>query len=168
MPTRPRFPDDEWQRIQGLMPIACVDALAIRGEPAGDDLQVGLILRDTPDEGRRWCLIGGRILYGESIAQALTRHVKDSLGGAVRFETTSGDQPLYVAQYAPDARPGFARDVRRHAVGLTFAIALGGDVRPAGAEALDFGWFPATGLAADEVGFGQMAVINAVVARLRT
>ena len=52
-------------------------------------------------------------------------------------------------------------------VGLTFAIAIDGDIRPRGAEALDFGWYPATGLRADEVGFGEIAVIIAVVARLR-
>ena len=156
--------DAEWQRIQEILPIACVDAFAIRPGETDADLEIGLILRATPDEGRRWTLIGGRLLYGESILEGLQRHVSDSLGSNIAFETTSGDQPLYVAQYAPEPRPGFARDIRRHAVALTFAITLQGEVRTIGSEALDFGWFQASALPVEEIGFGQATVIVTALA----
>ncbi len=160
--TNDWLPEDDWAWIQRRVPIACVDVLALRFDLASLQPQsVGLILRDVPDAGRRWCLMGGRIRYGEAILDALARHVHDTLGERVRFATTSGDQPIYVAQYAPDARPGFGLDPRRHAIALTFAITLEGEVKPQG-EAFEFRWFAADSPpTASAFGFGQDAVVSA-------
>lgn len=162
---------DEWQRVQRSIPVLGVDVLPVRWttHPRRSVAALGLILRDSP-QGRGWCLCGGRVLYGESLHEAIARQIRDTFGAAARFETHSGAQPLYVAQYAPAAREvrGFdAFDPRQHAIGLTFAVTLTGALTPRG-EAHDFNWFPADQLPAPETfGFGQGRVVEACLRALR-
>lgn len=159
------LPDDAWQLIQRSVPIACVDVLPLQFAPDGRPSRFGLILRDTPDAGRQWCLIGGRIRYGEAIEEALARHVRSSLGHAVTALTTSGDQPLVVVQYGPQDRPDFLPDARQHAVALTFAAGMRGVPRATGDEALEFRWYAASDLDAIAIGFGQRHVVREVLSR---
>ncbi|MEO7002122.1 MAG: DUF4916 domain-containing protein, partial [Ktedonobacterales bacterium] len=65
----------EWERIQKCVPIICVDILPVRfaRQRQQRPLALGLIRRDTPHQGQRWCLIGGRVLYGESLGDAIER-----------------------------------------------------------------------------------------------
>jgi hypothetical protein len=162
------IPDADWARIQHQVPIACVDVLPVRpgDAPGAAILEVGLIHRLTPDPGPRWCLVGGRILFEETLAEALERQVLVTLGPEAHARSLTGDHPLYVAQYAPTPRPGFERDPRQHAIGLTYAAFLEGTVRPTG-EALDFRWFSTDSLGSVEFGFGQGAVVRACLDRLR-
>jgi hypothetical protein len=162
------IPETDWAKIQRQIPIACVDVLPVRPSDASGATvrEVGLIHRSTPDAGERWCLIGGRVLYEEALADALVRQVHVTLGDEVHARSLTGDHPLYVAQYAPTPRPGFERDPRQHAIGLTYAAIIEGAVHPLG-EALDFRWFSVDGLRSVEFGFGQGSVVRACLDRLR-
>lgn len=160
------IPDDEWERIQRIIPILCVDVLPVTYTAQGQIAAVGLILRDTEDEGQGWCLVGGRVQFGESLAEAATRHLRDTLGGDVRFDATHVRQPLYVAQYFPTAREGYLVDPRKHAVALTYALEIAGVPDPQN-EALDFRWFPLHELPPGSAfGFGQDHVVAECVERL--
>jgi ADP-ribose pyrophosphatase YjhB (NUDIX family) len=175
-PTPAGWIDAEtWRRIQAVVPIVGVDVLPIRRGPGSEGASgrteaVGLILRDTPQGSRRWCLIGGRLRYGESVSAAIARPVRETLGRAVRCTLPPRPQPLYVAQYAPSdtAPPEFdASDPRQHAIGLTYALELVGSAVPSG-EAYAFEWFPADRLPAPErFGFHQDRVVAACIERLR-
>lgn len=156
------LPDAEWARIQTQVPIACADILPMRRADAG--LEVGLILRDTP-YGQGWCLVGGRILHNESIRDAILRQITSTLGDEVQCNLDDRPLPDFVAEYFTDEREGELHDPRQHALGLTFAVTIAG-LPIAQGEAIEFRWFPADALPpAGEFGFGQSAVVAAVLER---
>src|SRR5690348_3534196 len=131
--------DEEWKRIQRQLPIACVDLMPIRfsqSQPRRVEA-IGLIQRSTPHQGERWCLVGGRLRYSESLGEGLTRQVHETLGPDAQISPTPAAtlQPLYVAQYLPHGASGenpdeYQRgdgwDPRKHAIGLTYALELVG------------------------------------------
>ena len=137
--------DALWQTVQASVPIVCVDVVPIRdGE---DGLEVGLIERTFPGDGSRvWCHLGGRVQHGETVAEALTRHVTETVEGA-RLELPADPQPDHVMQWFPSALrtdSTFGDDPRKHAVSLCFALRLGDHlVARSGGEGLDLRWFPA-------------------------
>jgi ADP-ribose pyrophosphatase YjhB (NUDIX family) len=158
----------DWKRIQESIPVICVDVLPIQfsTKPGRDPIAVGLIFRGTP-QGRRWCLIGGRLLYGESLTRAIRRQAREALGRRVNVDLRHDQQPLYIAQYSPSGRTPFALDPRQHAVGLTYAIELKCTPIPGG-EAIQFRWFETARIPGKkQLGFGQDAVIKACLRSLR-
>jgi ADP-ribose pyrophosphatase YjhB (NUDIX family) len=165
----PRWLDpEEWHQIQHLVPIACVDVLPLH---LSDDDQetiqrVGLIFRETPHQGRRWCLVGGRLCRNESFPEAISREIRDALGDQVQFTLEADIQPDYVAQYFPISKELGGFDPRQHAVGLTFCVSIRGNVHAQG-EALSFSWFHRSKLPApEEFGFNQDRVVVGCLARL--
>ena len=172
MTTNPHWlADDDWRWVQDTIPVACVDVLPVRLAEGRDGRvdRVGLIYRDTPHQGRRWCLVGGRLHRDEAFAQAAARQLRETLGPAVAFEPVAPDrQPDHVIQYFTTDRPGGLRDPRQHAVTALYVVPLLDDaVMPAG-EALDFRWFPAAELPPPEAwGFGQDAAASACLRRWR-
>lgn len=136
------LPDDLYAHIEQSIPLACVDFVPVRVVEGRTEM--GLILRDSPF-GRVWCHLGGRISRGETIAEALQRHADDTLDTALAL--SNDPQPDYVYQwFPPDDRPVSAEhfphgdDPRKHSIGLSFNVQLGGEPRPRN-EALDFGWY---------------------------
>lgn len=130
------LPPDLYAEIERSLPIACVDFVPVR------EGHVGLILRDSP-YGRVWCHLGGRVLYGETLRDAIVRHTSDTL--AVAPVVDDEPQPAYVYQWFPDAvaptdATPYGRDTRKHAIGLSFVIDLQGNPNPQN-EALDFAYF---------------------------
>lgn len=149
----------DWKRAQDTVPIACVDVLPMRLNASGKLEKVGLIFRDTPHQGQRWCIVGGRLWRNESIAEAITRQLRETLGSRIVFEIGADPQPDYVSQYFPVARPVGCVDPRQHALTLVFMIPLTGDPTPTG-EARDFRWFDPSHLPLpEEFGFGQDKVV---------
>lgn len=136
------IPDAEWDAIQRVLPIVVVDVVPLDG---GDPPRVGLITRATPHQGPRWNLVGGRIAFGETLGEAVRREVTSALGPAARVEVDDAMQPDYIGQYGPFERAPFSTDPRKHAVGLTYALTVTGEVA-AGNEALAFQWFDLEGL----------------------
>jgi ADP-ribose pyrophosphatase YjhB (NUDIX family) len=150
--------ESAWRAVQQRIPITCVDVLPVRGKTA-DSYEVGLILRDTPHQGQRWCLIGGRLLLNESLRSAAIRQIREALGSSVSCILEKSPQPLWVAQYVPEEHAGYPFDPRQHAIGLTFPVRLNGTACPTG-EALDFQWFNVKQLPKkSSVGFGQERTI---------
>lgn len=157
--------ESEWERIQRTIPIVCVDVLAL-GARGNRFTSAGLILRHTPHQGDRWCLIGGRMRIGETIVEAVERHVYGALGPHVRFCLSPSQQPCYVAQYMPFARDDLPVDPRKHAIGLTFVLEVSGTPQPRD-EALDFQWFPISRLPDTEAfGFQQNQVVQSCLMTL--
>jgi len=158
---RSRLSAANWKLIQRSIPVTCIDVLPVRfSSNSRHDLRaVGLILRETP-HGRRWCLIGGRLMYRESLSEAIRRQVTAALGRQIKLYVASDPQPLYIAQYSPVGRKPFALDPRQHAVGLTYALELEGIPTPRG-EAIQFEWFEIANVPrARQFGFGQDIVMK--------
>lgn len=157
--------DEAWKQVQASVPVACVDVLPLRAVD-GVLREVGLIHRDTPHQGRRWCLVGGRLFRNESLIEGAGRQIRETLGPEVRFALPFDAQPAYVAQYFTNHRPEGPLDPRQHAVAMTYAVAIEGEARPGG-EAYAFQWFAMDALpGANEWGFEQDRVARAVLERL--
>ena len=119
----------DWKFVQSSVPVACVDVLPVRFSATrqGKLEAVGLILRDTPQKKPQWCLIGGRLLYGESLDRGIRRQMEQTLGPHVRSSLRLAQQPLYIAQYSPSGRKPFSLDLRQHSVALTYAAEFKGE-----------------------------------------
>lgn len=157
--------EEQWESVQSSVPIACVDVLCLRSRTLPPP-EVGLILRDTPDGDQAWGLIGGRVLLDEPLSDALERHIRSALGPDVVPDLPPASQPLWLAEYRPTGGDGFLIDPRKHAIGITYAVAIDGEPHPQG-EAHDFRWFAVDELPeADETAFGQRAVVDSMLSRL--
>ncbi len=163
--------ETEWARIQRAVPIICVDVLTVRYDTRKARRRVaavGLILRETPHQGQRWCLIGGRVLRGETLSEAVSRQMHSALGPDIHFSIDDAPQPLYVAQYFPQRRPDLPVDPRKHAVAMTYALDMSG-TPVAQNEALEFAWFDPAHLPPRRAfGFEQDGVVAACLQRLAT
>ena len=161
--------EKDYKKVQQSVPIATIDILPISYivEKKRIPESIGLIRRETADEGIKWCVIGGRLLYGESFWSGVLRQIRETLGGEVRILSEIKDQqPLFVAQYFPDGNPPFLRDPRQHTVGLTYALELNGKVIPQG-EALEFKWFHMTDLPINtDFGFNHDRLVRSLIQRL--
>jgi ADP-ribose pyrophosphatase YjhB (NUDIX family) len=160
-----RLSEKEWRLVQRRVPIACVDVLPIKKGEAGN-FKVGLIYRDTPHQGRRWSLIGGRLFRNEPLRSAVIRQIREVLGKQARCILVQRVQPLFVAEYFSQPIKALLFDPRKHAIGLTFAVQVRGTFKPGG-EALKFRWFnrqqlPDSGIFA----FGQRKVVSECIRRL--
>jgi len=157
----------KWREIQELVPIACVDILPLR-LLRGDRNTIealGLIMRETPHQGRRWCLIGGRLCRNESLHDAINREIRDALGNDLRFTIKEDVQPDFVAEYFTVPRDNGGFDPRQHAIGLTFCVPIKGKIRPQG-EAISFAWFNCFQLPPpEEFGFDQDRVVAACLGK---
>jgi ADP-ribose pyrophosphatase YjhB (NUDIX family) len=156
---------DDWKRVQDSVPICCVDVIPIQRNSAGGIESIGMILRDTPHQGRRWCIVGGRLLRNESMTEAAGRQLRETLGDDIHFQIDPAAQPSYIAQYFTEDRGFGLIDPRQHAIALTFVVEVNGAARATG-EAHEFRWFPVTHLPLPgQCGFGQDRVISACLAR---
>src|ERR1017187_1436615 len=155
----------DWKFVQSSVPVACVDVLPVRFSATrqGKLEAVGLILRDTPQKKPQWCLIGGRLLYGESLDKGIRRQMEQTLGPHVRSSLRLAQQPLYIAQYSPSGRKPFSLDFRQHSVALTYPVEFKGKPIPAG-EARLFQWFGLDELPRPrQFGFGQHPIVRACI-----
>lgn len=142
----PFLPAELYNLIEESVPIVCVDFIPVQRNAAGDIDRIGLILRHSPF-GEVWCHLGGRVRFGETVAQALQRHATDTIG-EIELGLGEDPQPKYVYQWfpervAPTNGLPFGRDPRKHAVSLTFLVEL--DALPVaveGGEALEFSYWP--------------------------
>jgi ADP-ribose pyrophosphatase YjhB (NUDIX family) len=156
------IPEEDYQFICERVPILCVDLLPVIGGSG----QFGLIERDTPTGRRGLNLVGGGVLLDEALDEALARHVRATLGDAVRLDpATVSLVGLY--QYFKAPRPGELHDPWKNAVSATYTGVITGDVRPAG-EAYAFHRFDVnTPPPLADFGFGQGSVVYEGLASLR-
>ncbi len=156
--------ESDYDKVRHQVAIACTDVVCYRLRD--DGLQIGLIERRVPvadDWQLGWALVGGRVLLHETVADAIARHVRSTLGpySLARLDLLEVDEPVAVEQYFPWRRPGYAYDPRQHSIALTYALEVPGEVTPQG-EALDFRWF-ATDALPHEIGFGQARALHRAV-----
>ncbi len=105
-------------------PQVCVGAVAVV------DDGVLLIRRGTPPEAGRWSLPGGRVEYGETLAEAVVREVREETGLGVVCDRLIG----WVERIEPGAH---------HFVIADFAVVVIGEPEPiAGTDASEACWFP--------------------------
>ncbi|WP_347012611.1 DUF4916 domain-containing protein, partial [Bifidobacterium dentium] len=111
---------DEINRMRNEMPIPYVQIVPVRTDELGRVAQVGSLLRVSDDGSIERTLIAGRVLYHESIREAIARNVAKDLGDIALPVLPSSLQPFTVAEFFPT--PGISDyfDARQHAIALCY------------------------------------------------
>lgn len=119
------IPQAEYALILARVPIVCVDLIPLSGDQPP---RVGLIERETYENGKGWCLVGGAVLRNEPLTEAVRRHLCATLGDDVSVDAETLHL-VDVIQYFTAPGLGEFYDPRKHAVSLTYAGRCSGRVR---------------------------------------
>lgn len=153
---------------RGKVPILYVEALPVRMEPDGRVSEVGLLLRGSPTTGQiTRSLVSGRVHHGESLREALMRHLEKDLGPSAFPSLPMSIVPVAVSEYFP--WPGERFDLRQHAVALAYVVPVTGICEPR-QDALELTWMsPASAVGddvADELEGGRGALLRQLLHHL--
>lgn len=133
------LPDDTIESIRGQVPIVYVEAVPVRIDHLGRIERVGLLLRAQPDGSISRAVVSGRVLFGETLREALWRHLAKDLGAEAAPALPPGVAPFTVAEYFPEPdRSGF-HDPRQHAVAMGYVVPCHGECAPPD-SVLDLAW----------------------------
>lgn len=131
---------EELADVRERVPIVYVEAVPVRVHHLGRVERVGLLLRHRPDGTISRALVSGRVLYGETLREALWRHLSKDLGPEASPQLPVAPAPFTVAEYFPhDARRTGFTDPRQHAVALAYLVPVEGTCEPPD-DALDIAW----------------------------
>lgn len=131
--------EDELSFVRGRMPVLYVEAVPVRVDGQGQVNEVGLLLRSTPDGVMTRALVAGRVRFGETLRDALFRHLENDLGPMAFPLIPASPVPAQVAEFFP--LPGISAyvDERQHAVSLVFVVPVTGSCNPR-QDALEMTW----------------------------
>lgn len=134
----PWLPPEELEFIRHKVPILYVDIIPVQCDDQGKVNAIGLLLCAKDDVISR-SIVSGRVLYHESIHDALQRHIDKDLGAMALPQLPPTTIPFTVGQYFPTPGEGW-HDPRQHAVSLAYIIPMNGDCIP-NSDALEVTWF---------------------------
>ena len=149
------LPSDEINRMRREIPIPYVVVVPVRTDDLGRVAQIGSLLRVTDDGGIERTLIAGRVLYHESLREAVARNVAKDLGDIALPQLPISLQPFTVAEFFPTPGLSDYYDPRQHAIALCYVVPIAGDCKPQD-ETLDVEWVDPSGDMLDTC-VGQMA-----------
>jgi ADP-ribose pyrophosphatase YjhB (NUDIX family) len=130
--------DDELAEIRRRLPLLYVEAIPVRTDGMGRVTEVGLLLRVNPAGNITRTVVSGRVLYGESLRDALFRHLEKDLGPMAFPQLPASPVPATVAEYFPFPGTKYS-DARQHAVSLAFVVPVTGTCDPR-QDALELTW----------------------------
>ena len=116
-----------------------VEIVPIRTDDLGRVSRIGSLLHVSDDGSIERTLITGRVLFHESIREAIARNVAKDLGDIALPMLPQSLQPFTVAEFFPT--PGLSEyyDPRQHAITLCYVVPIAGDCKPQD-ETLDVEW----------------------------
>ncbi|WP_427870859.1 NUDIX hydrolase family protein [Leucobacter luti] len=131
--------EEELASVRGRLPIMYVEAVPVRLDGLGQVTEVGLLLRSTAAGVMTRALVSGRVRYGETLREALFRHLENDLGPMAFPQMPAALVPVQVAEYFP--MPGISPyvDERQHAVSLVYVVPVTGTCVPR-QDALEVTW----------------------------
>jgi hypothetical protein len=138
--TNPGWLNDvELTEARRRLPMLYVEAVPVRTDGMGTVVQVGILLRATPVGEITRTIVSGRVRYGETVRDALFRHLENDLGPMAFPLLPPSPTPFTVAEYFP--MPGLSafHDDRQHAVSLAFVVPVTGTCEPR-QDALEVTW----------------------------
>ena len=131
--------DEELAFVRGRIPVLYVEAVPVRLDGLGKVIEVGLLLRSTPEGHLARAFVSGRVRFGEPLREALYRHLENDLGPMAFPQMPTTLMPAQVAEYFP--MPGISQfvDERQHAVSLVYVVPVTGSCDPR-QDALEVTW----------------------------
>ncbi|REJ07866.1 DUF4916 domain-containing protein [Microbacterium bovistercoris] len=132
------------------LPMLYVEAVPVRTDGSGQVTSLGVLLRSTPLGEITRTVVSGRVRYGETIRDALFRHIENDLGPMAFPLLPPSPDPFTVAEYFPIPGVSAYSDDRQHAVSLAFVVPVTGTCEPR-QDALEVTWFTPEEAASDAV-----------------
>ena len=130
--------DEELAETRRRLPLLYVEAVPVRVDGVGQVTQVGILLRANSMGAITRTLVSGRVMYGESLRDALFRHLEKDLGPMAFPLLPASPIPFLVAEYFPFPGAQFT-DERQHAVSLAYVVPVTGTCDPR-QDALELTW----------------------------
>ena len=142
--------DDELMSIRMRLPLLYVEAVPVRIDGLGQVVEVGVLLRASSTGEMTRTLVSGRVMYGETLREALFRHLEKDLGPMAFPQMPLSPVPFSVAEYFP--MPGISafNDDRQHAVSLVYVVPVTGTCEPR-QDALEVTWLSPAEAVTDEL-----------------
>lgn len=160
--------DDELALIRRRLPLLYVEAVPVRVDGLGRVTELGVLLRAVDGEISR-TIVSGRVMYGETLREALFRHLEKDLGPMAFPQLPANPVPFQVAEYFP--LPGLSayHDSRQHAVSLAYVVPVTGTCEPR-QDALELTWLTPEAAVSEaidrEMEGGRGTLLRAAVAHL--
>jgi ADP-ribose pyrophosphatase YjhB (NUDIX family) len=110
---------------------------------------VGLLLRVGTAGSMTRTLVSGRVLFGETLRDALFRHLEKDLGPMAFPQLPISPQPAHIAEYFPFPDSKYT-DMRQHAVSLVYVVPVTGTCEPR-QDALEITWMTPVEASSDDV-----------------
>src|SRR3954463_15028386 len=117
--------DDELTETRKRLPLLYVEAVPVRVDGLGRVTEVGMLLRGNDGEITR-TLVSGRVMYGETLRDALFRHLEKDLGPMAFPLLPASPVPFSVAEFFPWRGSSQYMDARQHAVSLAYVVPITG------------------------------------------
>jgi len=159
--------DVELEQVRGRLPLLYVEAVPVRVDGVGQVIEVGVLLRANAVGEMTRTLVSGRVMYGETLREALFRHLEKDLGPMAFPQLPASCVPFSVAEYFPMPGVSLYTDERQHAVSLAYVVPVTGTCEPR-QDALELTWMtPAEAASAevsDEMEGGRGALLRAGLA----
>lgn len=132
------------------LPMLYVEAIPVRTDGTGLVTELGILLRSTPLGEMTRTIVSGRVRFGETVRDALFRHIENDLGPMAFPLLPPQPVPFTVAEYFPLPGVSAYHDDRQHAVSLAFVVPVTGTCEPR-QDALEVTWFSPEEAASDAV-----------------
>jgi len=100
-PTSGWLSDEELAEARRRIPLLYVEAVPVRVDGTGVVTEVGILLRANAAGAITRTLVSGRVMFGESIRNALYRHLEKDLGPMAFPQLPPSPVPFSVAEYFP-------------------------------------------------------------------
>jgi ADP-ribose pyrophosphatase YjhB (NUDIX family) len=168
--TNPAWLSDiELEEARRRLPMLYVEAVPVVTDGSGQVTSIGVLLRSTPLGEITRTLVSGRVRYGETIRDALFRHMENDLGPMAFPLLPVSPTPFAVAEYCPIPGVSAYTDDRQHAVSLVYVVPVSGTCEPR-QDALEVTWFSpedaASAELASEMEGGRGTLIRQALAHL--
>ncbi|MDO9063023.1 MAG: NUDIX hydrolase family protein [Microbacterium sp.] len=149
-PTPGWLSDEELAHIRRRMPLLYVEAVPVRTDGLGVVTEVGLLLRVNAEGAITRTIVSGRVMYSETLRDALFRHLEKDLGPMAFPQLSPSPVPFSVAEYFPVPGVSHYWDDRQHAVALAYVVPVTGPCDPR-QDALELTWMTPQEAASDGV-----------------
>ncbi|GAA2241534.1 NUDIX hydrolase family protein [Herbiconiux moechotypicola] len=143
--------DSELAEIRQRLPLLYVEAVPVRVDGLGQVVEVGVLLRVGSSGTIARTLVSGRVMYGETLRDALFRHLEKDLGPMAFPQLPASPVPFQVAEYFPLPGASAYYDSRQHAVALAYVVPVTGTCEPR-QDALELTWMTPEEAASPAVG----------------
>ena len=159
--------EEELAETRRRLPLLYVEAIPVRVDGLGRVTEVGMLLRASVEGAMTRTLVSGRVMFGETLRDALFRHLEKDLGPMAFPLLPASPVPFNVAEFFPWPSESQFTDARQHAVALAYVVPVTGTCDPR-QDALELTWMtPAEAVSpsivADMEG-GRGALVRAALA----